>query len=30
MPDSEVRLDETLRTPGDVLHYAYDYGDGWG
>ena len=29
MPDSEVRLDETLRTPGDVLHYAYDYGDGW-
>ena len=27
--DSLVRLDETLQAPGDVLHYAYDYGDGW-
>lgn len=26
---SEVRLDETLHSPGDLLHYAYDYGDGW-
>jgi hypothetical protein len=27
--DSLVRLDETLQDPGDVPHYAYDYGDGW-
>ncbi|MHB1164352.1 MAG: plasmid pRiA4b ORF-3 family protein [Candidatus Nanopelagicales bacterium] len=27
--DSLVRLDETLQEPGDVLHYAYDYGDSW-
>lgn len=26
---SSVRLDETLQLPGDVLHYVYDYGDGW-
>lgn len=26
---SDVRLDETLQQPGDVLRYAYDYGDGW-
>ncbi len=25
----EVRLDETLAKPGDVLHYVYDYGDCW-
>ena len=25
----EVRLDETLATPGEVLHYVYDYGDCW-
>ena len=28
-PASEVRLDETLQQPGDVLHYVYDYGDTW-
>ena len=28
-PLDEVRLDETLREPGDVLHYVYDYGDHW-
>lgn len=27
---AEVRLDETLQTPGDVLAYLYDYGDRWG
>jgi len=27
--DSEVRLDETLADPGDVMHYVYDYGDYW-
>ncbi len=29
LPASEVRLDETLQGPGDVLHYLYDYGDSW-
>jgi hypothetical protein len=28
-PVSDVRLDETLREPGDTLHYVYDYGDSW-
>lgn len=28
-PASEVRLDETLQDPGDVLTYLYDYGDSW-
>lgn len=28
-PASEVRLDETLQAPGDVLRYVYDYGDHW-
>jgi hypothetical protein len=28
-PAKDVRLDETLQAPDDVLHYAYDYGDGW-
>ncbi len=28
-PASEVRLDETMQAPGDVLRYVYDYGDGW-
>lgn len=28
-PLDEVRLDETLQEPGDVLHYVYDYGDHW-
>ena len=29
VPASEVRLDETLQEPGNVLHYVYDYGDFW-
>lgn len=29
VPASEVRLDETLQDPGDVLSYLYDYGDSW-
>jgi Plasmid pRiA4b ORF-3-like protein len=28
-PASEVRLDETLQEPGDVLRYVYDCGDSW-
>lgn len=28
-PASDVRLDETLQRPDDVLRYVYDYGDGW-
>jgi hypothetical protein len=26
---SDVRLDEVLQDPGDVLFYVYDYGDSW-
>ena len=26
---SDVRLDEVIQEPGDILFYAYDYGDGW-
>lgn len=29
IPAADVRLDETLQDPGDVLHYVYDYGDSW-
>ncbi len=29
IPAEEVRLDETVQDPGDVLHYVYDYGDSW-
>ena len=29
VPAASVRLDETLREPGDVLNYVYDYGDNW-
>jgi hypothetical protein len=29
LPATEVRFDETLLEPGDVLHYLYDYGDTW-
>ena len=27
--ESDLRLDQFLATPGDVLHYTYDFGDGW-
>ena len=27
--EGEVRLDQVLREVGDVLHYEYDFGDGW-
>jgi Plasmid pRiA4b ORF-3-like protein len=26
---SDVRLDEVMQEPGDVLFYVYDYGDSW-
>ncbi len=29
VPASDVRLDEVLAAPGDVLSYLYDYGDDW-
>ena len=29
LPTSQVRLDEVLAAPGDVLTYVYDYGDNW-
>lgn len=28
-PACDVRLDETMGEPGDVLRYVYDYGDSW-
>lgn len=27
--ESDLRLDQFLAAPGDVLHYTYDFGDGW-
>lgn len=27
--ETDVRLDQVLRQPGDQLTYAYDFGDGW-
>lgn len=29
VPEREVRLDEVMTEPGDVLRYVYDYGDAW-
>lgn len=29
VPAEQVRLDETVQEPEDVLHYLYDYGDSW-
>lgn len=29
VPATDVRLDEVLQEPGDVLRYLYDYGDSW-
>lgn len=29
VPESEVRVDEVLAAPGEVLTYLYDYGDNW-
>ena len=28
-PTNQVRLDETIQQPGEVLRYVYDYGDSW-
>lgn len=28
-PEEQVRLDQVLNEPGDVLRYVYDYGDDW-
>ncbi|MGI5187683.1 plasmid pRiA4b ORF-3 family protein [Promicromonospora sp. CA-289599] len=28
-PEEQVRLDQVLNEPGDVLEYVYDYGDDW-
>lgn len=27
--ESQLRLDQLLAAPGDILHYTYDFGDGW-
>jgi len=29
IPAAAVRLDETVQIPGEILSYAYDYGDNW-
>jgi hypothetical protein len=28
-PEADVRLDQVLQDPGDVLFYEYDFGDSW-
>lgn len=29
IPAAAIRLDETVQIPGEILSYAYDYGDNW-
>ena len=29
IPAGAVRLDEVIQNAGEILSYAYDYGDGW-
>ncbi len=29
IPTGEVRLDQVVQEPGDVVRYVYDYGDSW-
>jgi hypothetical protein len=29
LPAATIRLDEAIQTPGEMLSYAYDYGDNW-
>lgn len=28
-PETDVRLDQVLRTEGNFINYEYDFGDGW-
>ncbi|MBC9958381.1 plasmid pRiA4b ORF-3 family protein [Yimella sp. cx-51] len=28
-PETDVRLDQVLRTEGEFINYEYDFGDGW-
>jgi hypothetical protein len=29
LPAAAIRLDEAVQSPGEILSYAYDYGDNW-
>ncbi len=29
VPETEVRLDQVIQSPGDTLEYLYDFGDSW-